>query len=76
MVGPSMSPFFKRFKTKINPEITPGICPHCDMPTSFVSIVKDLYKCMTCGQEVEQKINGVIKYLPVGSESLDKEHGT
>ena len=76
MVGPSMSPFFKRFKTKINPEITPGICPHCDMPTSFVSIVNDLYKCMTCGQEVEQKINGVIKYLPVGSESLDKEHGT
>ena len=46
------------------------------MPTSFVSIVNDLYKCMTCGQEVEQKINGVIKYLPVGSESLDKEHGT
>ena len=71
-----MSPFFKRFKTKINPEITPGICPHCDMPTRFVSIVNDLYKCMTCGQEVEQKINGVIKYLPVGSESLDKEHGT
>jgi len=32
---------------------------------------------MNCGTDVEQKVNGVIKYLPVGKEILvDKEHGT
>ena len=25
---------------------------------------------MTCGTDVEQKINGVIKYLPIGQEKL------
>ena len=67
---------FKRYKLKFRPEITPGVCPYCDMPTSFISIVNDLYKCMTCGEEVKQRINGVIKYLPLGSEALEEEHGT
>ena len=71
-----MSPFFKRFKTRISPEITPGVCPHCDMPSSFVSIVNDLYKCMTCGEDVKQYVNGVIKYLPLGSDKIEEEHGT
>ena len=71
-----MSKFFKRKFLKFRPEITPGVCPYCDLPTSFVSIVNDLYKCMTCGEEVKQRINGVIKYLPLGSEELEKkEHG-
>ena len=71
-----MSKFFKRKFLKFRPEITPGVCPYCDLPTSFVSIVNDLYKCMTCGEEVKQRINGVIKYLPLGSEVLEeKEHG-
>jgi hypothetical protein len=29
---------------------------------------------MNCGFDVEQKINGVIKYLPVGSDKV-LEHG-
>ncbi len=73
MVRPSMS-LFKRFG--LSPEITPGVCPHCDLPTSFISIVHDRYKCMHCGEEVEQKVNGVIRYLPIGSEKLvEKDHG-
>ena len=75
MVRPSMSQFFKRTRLKISPEITPGVCPHCDMPSNFVSIVNDFYKCMTCGEEVKQRINGVIKYLPIGSEAIEEEHG-
>ena len=70
-----MSKFFKRNFLKFRPEITPGVCPHCVMPTSFVSIVHDLYKCMTCGEEVKQRINGVIQYLPVGSEAIEEDHG-
>ena len=77
MVVPSMSSFFKRKFIKFRPEITPGVCPHCELPTTFISIVNDLYKCMHCGEEVEQKVNGGIKYLPIGSDKVgfEKEHG-
>ena len=72
-----MSQFFKKTKLKFNPEITPGVCPYCDMPSSFISIVNDLFKCMTCGEEVKQEINGVIRYLPLGQDTIEeKEHGS
>ena len=72
-----MSKFFKGKHIKFNPEITPGVCPHCDMPSTFISIVNDLFKCMTCGEEVQQKINGVIQYLHLGSDKIEeKERGT
>ena len=75
MVALSMS-LFKRYKLKLRPEVTPGVCPHCQEMSDFVSIVNDYYKCLTCGTNVEQKINGVIKYLPIGKETLtDKDHG-
>ena len=78
MVRRSMSPFFKRKFLKFRPEITPGVCPYCELPTSFISIVHDLYKCMHCGEEVKQRVNGVIKYLPLGSDKIEteEEHGT
>ena len=76
MVALSMS-LFKRYKLKLKPEISPGICPHCHETSDFVSIVYDYYKCLTCGVDVEQKVNGVIKYLPIGKEILvDKNNGT
>ena len=76
MVALSMS-LFKRYGLKLSPEITPGVWPHCELPTSFISIVYDRYKCMHCGEEVEQKVNGVIRYLPLGSDKLvEKDNGT
>ena len=75
MVALSMS-LFKKYNLKINPEVTPGVCPHCKELSTFISIVNDYYKCMTCGTDVEQKINGVIKYLPIGKEtSIGKNNG-
>ena len=72
-----MSRFFKKTNIKFQPEITPGVCPHCDMPSSFISIVNDLYKCMSCGEDVEQKVNGVIRYLPIGQDRIiEKENGS
>ena len=74
MVRQNMSKFFKRTLIKLKPEIAPGICPHCEEMSNFVSIVNDNYRCMNCGFDVEQKINGVIKYLPVGrNKVLDHE---
>ena len=45
-------------------EVTNGKCPVCDSPTIFVSIYKNLYRCMNCGGDTEQKVNGVISYIP------------
>jgi|TARA_R110002020_G_scaffold287805_1_gene503351 uncharacterized protein (DUF983 family) len=58
-----MNSFFKK-EGKFNPEVTHGICPTCKMPTMLVSLTKDFYRCITCGSDLEQKINGVIKYMP------------
>ena len=74
MVGPNMSRFFKGTHIRLKPEITSGVCPHCEDMSSFVSIVNDNYRCMNCGFDVEQKINGVIKYLPIGKNEI-LEHG-
>ena len=71
-----MSRLFKKTSVKFNPEITPGVCPHCDMQASFISIVNDLFKCMTCGEEVRQEVNGVIRYLPLGHDKIEEDHGT
>ena len=76
MVRPSMSQFFKKTHIKFNPEITTGICPFCELQASFVSIVNDQYRCMTCGEDVKQHVNGVIKYLPLGNDKLEEDHGT
>jgi len=76
MVALSMN-LFKRYKLKLRPEVTPGVCPHCQEMSDFVSIVNDYYKCLNCGVDVEQKINGVIKYLPIGTDKLvEKDHGS
>ena len=70
MVGPNMSRFFNKTFIKLKPEIASGVCPHCDDVSSFVSIVNDNYRCMNCGFDVEQKINGVIRYLPIGQDKI------
>ena len=65
-----MNNFFKK-KGGFNPEIAHGICPTCEMPTMLVSLAKDFYRCVTCGTDLEQKINGVIKYIP--ASIIEKE---
>ena len=52
------------FKTGFSSEVTHGVCPTCKQPTMLISITKDFYRCVTCGSDLEQKINGVIKYMP------------
>ena len=52
------------FKKGFSSEVTHGVCPTCKQPTLLISITKDFYRCITCGTDLEQKINGVIKYIP------------
>ena len=42
-----------------------GVCPHCAEHTLLISIVQDYFRCLNCGGDIEQKINGKISYLPV-----------
>ena len=69
-----MNKFFRGTFLRIKPEVAPGICPHCDEISSFVSIVNDNYRCMNCGFDVKQEINGVIRYLPLDQDKII-EHG-
>jgi|TARA_R100001530_G_scaffold84108_1_gene58614 uncharacterized protein (DUF983 family) len=46
-------------------EVTNGQCPVCETPTVFVSLYKNFYRCMNCGGDTEQKVNGVISYIPI-----------
>ena len=59
-----MKQFFKHIK--LHSEITHGTCPNCKEYTALVSVTKDLYRCVTCGFDLEQKINGHISYIPAG----------
>ena len=50
---------------QINAEIVNGTCPHCRHDTVLVSIWTNcIYRCMTCGFDVKQLVNGKISYIP------------
>ena len=50
---------------KIQAEIVNGKCPTCDQLTMLVGLTPELYRCMKCGADLQQHINGKISYLPV-----------
>ena len=52
---------------KITAEIVNGKCPTCNEYTMLVGLTKQIYRCMSCGGDTEQKVNGVISYMPVSS---------
>ena len=54
-----------RFKT----EIVNGVCPTCEEQSILVSLACDHYRCTTCGSDLEQKVNGVISYIPIMSST-------
>ena len=49
---------------KIQAEIVHGKCPTCGEFTMLVGLTKEFYRCMTCGTDLEQHVNGVISYIP------------
>ena len=49
---------------KITAEIVNGVCPTCDEYTMLVGITKQFFRCMTCGADLEQHVNGKISYIP------------
>ena len=49
---------------RIEAEIVNGQCPTCQELTMLVGITTDYYRCMNCGADLHQHINGKITYLP------------
>jgi len=59
--------------------IVNGVCPACSTSSIFISLEAALYRCTTCGHDLEQKINGQISYIPIGhagSEITLESNGT
>ena len=50
---------------KMTAEIVNGVCPTCEEYTPLVGLTQQFYRCLTCGADLEQHINGKISYLPV-----------
>jgi len=54
------------FKT----EVTNGTCPLCQEHTVFVSLYANVYRCITCGADTRQRVNGVIKFMPIAATGM------
>ena len=46
-------------------QVSNGICTVCHHESMFVSLSRETYRCVTCGSDVHQHINGKISYLPI-----------
>ena len=66
---------------QLTSQIVTGNCPECRSETLLVSFEPHIYRCVNCGYDLEQKVNGVIKYVLADSKTnmkltnLDEDHG-
>jgi|TARA_R110002033_G_scaffold30473_1_gene67438 hypothetical protein len=58
---------------EINAQVVNGNCPFCHTNSILVSIYKTVFRCITCGGDIEQKVNGKIAYIPLGEKIVMKE---
>ena len=58
---------------KFSAEVVNGKCPTCDEYTTLVGLTNELYRCMSCGSDLQQHVNGKITYLPHISKPKDSD---
>jgi len=58
-------------KFKIEAEVVRGECPTCSQITTLVGISSQFFRCMECGGDLEQHVNGKISYLPIMTSRQD-----
>ena len=51
-------------KLNVRAEVVNGVCPTCSLDTILVSIAQDRFRCIVCGADLKQHINGKISYIP------------
>ena len=44
-------------------------CSECLSKTLLVGIANSYYRCSNCGMDLEQKVNGVIKYIEANKDT-------
>tara|TARA_R110002020_G_scaffold446161_1_gene658352 strand:+ start:168 stop:425 length:258 start_codon:yes stop_codon:yes gene_type:complete len=59
-------------RMEIKSEVTNGTCPVCEETTIFVSIFSQLYRCITCGADTKQEVNGHIRFMPIAQSGVGK----
>tara|TARA_Y100000004_G_scaffold16593_1_gene17225 strand:- start:528 stop:746 length:219 start_codon:yes stop_codon:yes gene_type:complete len=50
-------------------QVVTGNCPECQVDTILVSFEPTYFRCVNCGADLEQKVNGVIKYVIANKET-------
>ena len=45
-------------------EVVNGVCPTCAQDTILISVTRDFFRCVTCGSDLRQHVNGKISYIP------------
>ena len=58
---------------EIKTEVTNGTCPICHESTVFVSIFSTIYRCITCGSDTKQEVNGHIRFMPITQSGVGKK---
>ena len=56
---------------KVQAQVVNGECPTCHEITVLVGLSNDFYRCMNCGADLHQHINGKISYLPIMQSRKD-----
>ena len=51
-------------KMRVTAEIVNGKCPTCEEMTILVGLTPEHFRCISCGADLQQHINGKIVYLP------------
>ena len=49
---------------KLQAEVVNWKCPTCHELTILVGLTPELFRCINCGADLRQQINGKISYLP------------
>ena len=55
----------------IKAELVNGTCPTCSTETILISLTPELFRCITCGTDLRQHINGKISYIPQSTNPKD-----
>ena len=65
----------KKPKLQFKTEIVTGTCGSCNLNTLLVGIDNTFFRCISCGRDLEQKVNGEIKYIKVDRHTDLAQHG-
>ena len=55
----------------IRAELVNGTCPTCTSETILISLTPELFRCVACGTDLRQHVNGKISYIPHVHDAKD-----